>query len=78
MAEGWPSLADVYAAVLRIEGRLEVLAERQDATGRDVADHNTRLRQLEGRRWPLPAAGLLVSLLAALVAAAAMIRGGTA
>lgn len=60
--QGWPTLADVHAAVLRVDGRLETLTERQDAQGRELERHRvddrreldaltTRTEQLSTRLW---------------------------
>lgn len=37
--QGWPTLADVHAAVLRVDGRLELLADRQEAAARELERH---------------------------------------
>jgi hypothetical protein len=58
---------EIYDAVVRLTGRVDVLIAQQTATQQDVADHEARLRALERARWPLPAAALLVALAAFLV-----------
>lgn len=66
----WPTLADVHAAVLRVDGRLELLADRQEAAARELErhraeerrtldDHEERLRSLSRWRWTV-AGGLAV------------------
>ncbi|WP_030488200.1 hypothetical protein [Micromonospora chokoriensis] len=52
---------EIYDAVVRLTGRVDVLIEQHQATTRDVQDHEERIRHLESRQWPLPAAALLVS-----------------
>ena len=44
---------EVYDAVVRLTGRVDVLISQQSATQQDVNDHETRLRALERARWPI-------------------------
>ena len=60
------SLKEIYDAVVRLTGRVDVLIEAQSHTASDVIDHETRIRALERGRWPLPSIAVLTSL-AALV-----------
>lgn len=55
---------EIYDAVVRLTGRVDVLIEQQSATQHDVSDHETRLRTLERARWPLPSLAVLASLAA--------------
>lgn len=55
---------EIYDAVVRLTGRVDVLIEQQAATRDDVTDHESRLRALERARWPLPSVALLTSLAA--------------
>lgn len=66
---------EIYDAVVRLTGRVDVLIEQQSTTSRDLADHEkasaathqdfeTRLRSLERARWPLPSLAAAVSLVA--------------
>lgn len=54
---------EVYDAVVRLTGRVDVLISQQSATQVDVADHETRLRTLERARWPLPSLAALMGVL---------------
>lgn len=48
--------------VSRIESKVDgFITEAKDIRA-DVADHETRIRALEGARWPLPAFGALTGL----------------
>lgn len=58
---------EIYDAVVRLTGRVDVLIEQQTAIRQDVQDHEQRLRAVEARLWPLPAASLLVALTALAV-----------
>lgn len=55
---------EVYDAVVRLTGRVDVLITQQSADRIDIADHEARLRALEKARWPLPSAAVLLSLAA--------------
>lgn len=53
---------EIYDAVVRLTGRVDVLIEQQSHTAAEVVDHETRLRSLEKNRWPLPSLAVLVAL----------------
>lgn len=53
---------EIYDAVVRLTGRVDVLIEQQQANQHDIQDHETRLRALEKARWPLPALSVLIAL----------------
>lgn len=55
---------EIYDAVVRLTGRVDVLIEQQTATRGQVQDQEARLRSLERARWPLPAASVLIALAA--------------
>ncbi len=63
---------EIYDAVVRLTGRVDVLIEQHAATQSDVQDHEARLRSLERGRWPLPAASVLIAL--AALAASVLVR----
>ena len=67
------TLRDVYDAVTRLServtslsGELAYLRTKLDSGDQDRADHESRLRALEQRRWPLQSAALVVSILSAV------------
>lgn len=53
---------EIYDAVVRLTGRVDVLIEQHQSTQTDVQDHEDRLRSLERSRWPLPSAAALIAL----------------
>lgn len=53
---------EIYDAVVRLTGRVDVLIEQQNQTQHVTQDHESRLRAVERRMWPLPSFALLVSL----------------
>ena len=55
---------EIYDAVVRLTGRVDVLIEQQTTTRQEVQDHEQRLRGLERGRWPLPSLAVLVSIAA--------------
>jgi hypothetical protein len=59
---------EVYDAVVRLTGRVDVLISQQSSTQTEVADHETRLRSLEKARWPLPSAAVVLSMIGLIVA----------
>lgn len=61
------SSREIYDAVVRLTGRVDVLIEQQSHTQADVVDHEARIRTLERARWPLPSLAVLLSLAAVVV-----------
>lgn len=70
---------EIYDAVVRLTGRMDVLIEQHSAMGQDLrdeisradtrhADHESRLRSLEKARWPLPSLAAVVALASLAVA----------
>lgn len=58
---------EVYDAVVRLTGRVDVLIEQVTKTRTEVQDHENRLRSLERARWPLPSAAILLSVAALVI-----------
>lgn len=52
---------EIYDAVVRLTGRVDVLIEQQNEARHDLQDHETRLRTLERARWPLPSLAVLIA-----------------
>jgi hypothetical protein len=66
-------LKEVYEAVLRIDGKVtafneqllnlkEDFIELKKDQEKDHADHESRIRSLEARQWPLPTVAILLSV----------------
>lgn len=55
---------EIYDAVVRLTGKVDVLIEQQNHTNTDVVDHENRIRQLEKARWPLPALSIVFAIIA--------------
>lgn len=53
---------EIYDAVVRLTGRVDVLIAQSEEVRHDLQDHETRLRTLERARWPLPALSVLIAL----------------
>lgn len=53
---------EIYDAVVRLTGRVDVLINQQEHTTKAIQDHEMRIRFIERSRWPLPSVALLVSL----------------
>lgn len=58
---------EVYDAVVRLTGRVDVLISEQRTNSDRGQDHETRLRVLERARWPLPSAAVLLSIAALII-----------
>ncbi|MFI0906755.1 hypothetical protein ACH4TE_25015 [Streptomyces sioyaensis] len=59
----------VEAGFARLDGRLDLLAQRDDQTEKTLADHEQRLTALERARWPLPSIAALVAVAALALSA---------
>lgn len=70
---------EIYDAVVRLTGRMDVLIEQHNGMAQDLrdhevradtrhADHESRLRSLEKARWPLPSLAAVVALASLAVA----------
>ncbi|HEX6970272.1 MAG TPA: hypothetical protein VF174_15865 [Micromonosporaceae bacterium] len=59
---------EIYEAVVRLTGRVDVLIEQQKASEDVDRDHEQRLRALERARWPLPSLSLLIALAGIVIA----------
>ncbi|MEU8989961.1 hypothetical protein AB0C98_26620 [Streptomyces sp. NPDC048558] len=59
----------VEAGFARLDGRLDLLAQRHDQNDKQLDDHDNRLGHLEHRRWPLPSVAALLALAALTLSA---------
>lgn len=59
---------EIYDAVVRLTGKVDLLIEQQADIKKDKQDHEERIRSLERARWPLPTITVLIALLALIVA----------
>lgn len=59
---------EIYDAVVRLTGRVDVLIEQQTTTTAEVKDHEARLRAVERRMWPMPSIALLLAAASLAVA----------
>ncbi|MGY4988920.1 hypothetical protein [Streptomyces nigrescens] len=59
----------VEAGFARLDGRLDLLAQRDDQTDKTLDDHEQRLTALERARWPLPSIAALVAVAALAMSA---------
>lgn len=58
---------EIYDAVVRLTGRVDVLINQHDEVRGDVKDHETRIRQLEANRWPLPTLSVILAAAALVI-----------
>lgn len=68
-----PTVTDVFFAVVRLEGKVDVIGASGSGMERQLADHETRLRKLESSRWPVRSITVLMTIAGVLVASAAVI-----
>ncbi|MFI2260616.1 hypothetical protein [Streptomyces tubercidicus] len=64
----------VEAGFARLDGRLDLLAQRDDQTDKTLADHEQRLTTLERSRWPLPSLAVLIGGASCALSAWQLIR----
>lgn len=59
---------EIYDAVVRLTGRVDVLIAQQEDVKHDLNDHEVRIRSIERARWPLPTVSVLVAIVALIIA----------
>lgn len=59
---------EIYEAVVRLTGRVDVAISQQADAAKDLTDHEQRIRALERARWPLPSIGVLIAVLSLIIA----------
>jgi hypothetical protein len=77
---------EIYDAVMKLQGTVERLADRQDTAQREADDrhrelktrqddHEDRVRQIERRMWPLPTLSAAIALLALVLTVLPILTG---
>lgn len=59
----------------RINGQLNMIAQAQTVTAKDVSELETRVTALEARRWPIGVIAAVSGVVSAVVAAGAFLVG---
>jgi hypothetical protein len=68
-AQMYQELRSLSDGLTRVETKLDSIGQGLTDLGKDVADHETRLRALERARWPLPSIAALTGLSGAVMGA---------
>lgn len=71
-AQMYQELRSLSDGLTRVETKLDGIGQGLTDLGKDVADHETRLRTLERARWPLPTIGVLAGLVGAATGAVSL------
>lgn len=58
---------EIYDALLRLTGKMDVLIIQTEERKEIDKDHETRIRNLEANRWPLPTLGALTGIAALVI-----------
>ncbi|MES9522478.1 hypothetical protein [Streptomyces capoamus] len=61
-AQMYQELRSLSDGLTRVETKLDGIAQGLTEVGKDVADHETRIRALERGRWPLPSLAAVVAV----------------
>ena len=61
-AQMYQELRSLSDGLTRVETKLDGIGQGLTELGKDVADHESRLRALERARWPLPTIGVLAGV----------------
>lgn len=62
-----PTVTDVFFAVVRLEGKVDVIATSVNGMERQLHDHEQRLRALERAKWPVRSVTTLAAIAAVVV-----------
>jgi len=68
----YQELRSLSDGLTRVETKLDGIGQGLNDLGKDVADHETRIRTLEKARWPLPTIGVLAGVAGAATGAVAL------
>lgn len=71
-AQMYQELRSLSDGLTRVETKLDGIGQGLTDVGKDVADHESRIRALERARWPLPTIGVLAGLVGASTGAVAL------
>jgi hypothetical protein len=71
-AQMYQELRSLSDGLTRVETKLDGIGQGLNDLGKDVADHETRIRTLEKARWPLPTIGVLAGVAGAATGAVAL------
>lgn len=66
------SAREIYDAVVRLTGRVDVVIDQASEIKSDVKDHEMRLRALEANRWPVPLLNVILALITIGISVAAL------
>lgn len=72
-AQMYQELRSLSDGLTRVETKLDGIGQGLTDVGKDVADHENRLRALERSRWPLPTIGVLAGVAGAATGAFSLI-----
>lgn len=61
----YTELRALAEGLTRVETKLDAIGQGLTELGKDVADHETRIRALERARWPLPTIAALSGVVGA-------------
>jgi hypothetical protein len=68
----YQELRSLSDGLTRVETKLDGIGQGLNDVGKDVADHEARIRTLEKARWPLPTIGVLAGVAGAATGAVAL------
>lgn len=73
-AQMYQELRSLSDSLTRVETKLDGIGQGLTDLGKDVADHETRLRSLERGRWPLPTIAALAGVAGTATGVLALLR----
>lgn len=71
-AQMYQELRSLSDGLTRVETKLDGIGQGLTELGKDVADHESRIRTLEKARWPMPTIGVLAGVAGAATGAVAL------
>jgi hypothetical protein len=71
-AQMYQELRSLSDGLVRVETKLDSIGQGLTDLGKDVQDHELRIRNLERGRWPLPTIGVLAGIAGAATGAIAL------
>ena len=70
----YQELRSLSDGLTRVETKLDTIGQGVTELGKDVADHETRIRTLEKGRWPIPAVTAVCAVAATVISLVSLSR----
>lgn len=67
---------EIYDELKTVGQKVDTVGAKVDGVVAEVTDHETRIRALEAKRWPLQSIGAIVAVISLILAIYGLLQGG--